>query len=61
MNVEFRRNGYKKHSKCSQFDYIRQDSNQGDFLSQEQMTNKKSVTLVSLSVLDIFSLIRSQL
>ncbi len=60
MNVEFRRNGYKNHCKYSQFDYIRQESNQGDFLSQEQMT-KKSVTLVSHSVLDIFSLIRSHL
>ena len=61
MNMEFRRNGYNNHCKCSQFDYIRQESNQGDFLSQEQMTNKESVTLVSLSVLEIFSLIRSQL
>ncbi len=61
MNVEFRRNGYKKHSQCSQFDYISQELSQGDLISQEELTKKKSVTLGSISILDIFSLIRSQL
>ena len=47
MNVKFRRNGYKKHSQCSQFDYIIVKLSTNNLFTQEELTKKKCDTSVT--------------